>query len=57
MKSTILTTALAAFGFAMLPIHADDASAKPATEPVAAATDEAAENTTPVYIVQVTGQG
>ena len=50
MKAILLTTALAAFGLAVLPLHADEASPKPAVE-------KAAVQPTPVYLVQVSGAG
>jgi hypothetical protein len=53
MKTTILlTTALAAFGLTVLPVHANDAATK--EKPAAEA---AAENTATVYIVNVKGKG
>ncbi len=54
MKSTLLTTAtygLAAFGLALFPIHADNASA---TEPVIEA---AVAKTVGVYIINISGKG
>ncbi len=50
MKAILLTTALAAFGLAVLPLHADDATAKPLVE-------EAVAQTTPVYLIHVSGAG
>lgn len=50
MKAILLTTALAAFGLAVLPLHADDAAPIPAVE-------EAVAQTTPVYLVHVSGAG
>lgn len=56
MKTTILlTTALAAFGFTVLPARADDAATK--DKPAASEEAAAAENTATVYIVNVKGKG
>lgn len=53
MKTTILlTTALAAFGFTVLPIQAADAETK--EKPAAEA---AAEKTATVYVVKFKGKG
>ncbi len=51
MKAIPLTTALAAFGFAVLPLHAANTTA---TKPVIEAT---AAKTVSVYILQVSGKG
>jgi hypothetical protein len=50
MKAIILTSALAAFGLAALPLQADNPSSKPAVE-------KAAAPTALVYLVQVSGAG
>ncbi len=50
--TTLLTTALAAFGLSVLPGQANDAATK--TKPAAEAP---AQNTATVYIVNVKGKG
>ena len=50
--TTILASALAALGFTVLPVMANDADTK--EKPAAEA---AAENTTTVYIVKFKGRG
>ena len=50
--TTILATALAALGFTLMPVVANDAATK--EKPAAEA---AAENTTTVYIVKFKGKG
>lgn len=53
MKTTILlATALAAFGFTVLPVQANDAATKEKS-----ATEAAAENTATVYVINVKGKG
>ena len=56
MKTSILTTTtigMAAFGLAVLPVFANDASSAPAKDAASAI----AANTHTVYLVQVSGKG
>ncbi|MGB0774446.1 MAG: hypothetical protein ACPG32_15890 [Akkermansiaceae bacterium] len=53
MKLTItLATSVAAFGLALMPLHAENAATKEKAAPAAVAA-----KTTPVYVIQVSGKG
>jgi len=54
MKTSILTTSLACFSFAILPIYAEDGTT---TKPIPATSDEAVQKTITTYIVHISGSG
>ena len=54
MKTSILTTSIACFGFAILPIQADEGTA---TKPVSTTSDTPSSNTITTYIVHISGSG
>ena len=60
MKISLLTTAFAGFGLAILPLHAEDASTDKAAKPTQKADAKntaSTTNTIPTYLVVFSGGG